>query len=109
MRPSCERMREAVELENGHYANAARRLGVCPDTFRQYVKFYRSRGHWFPSSTASGRNDFWEPTEEEIAAGCAAIQAKWTPEERRRRACRMVEVLSVTRVDYHDDSREMIW
>ncbi len=102
-------MRQAVELENGHYANAARRLGICPDTFRVYVKFYRSLGHWFPPSTASGKNDFWEPTEAEIAAKCAEIQAGWSPDEKRRRARQMTDPLEVTKVHYHDGSTDMIW
>lgn len=76
MRPSHERMVQAIEQTRHHYANAAAALGLTTSQFRKWMAYYKERGLKFPKSTARGgvRNDVYEPTPEEIAATCRAIR-----------------------------------
>jgi hypothetical protein len=67
VRPSYERMVKAIEEAGFSYSNAGRAMGICPDTMRCYMAYYRSHGYCFPKSQAiGGSRPPYDPTPEEL-------------------------------------------
>lgn len=106
---TAERIREALEATDYHYAEAARLLGHLPDTLRARMASLRAAGHSFKPSKAIGKqNEAYKPTRKEIRAKCLEFQKSWTPRERSMRAVMKVECVEVTRVRVDDDLSD-IW
>lgn len=107
-----ERIRQAIEAENYHYANAARSLGATPDQMRAQMHKHRRHGHTFPAPRGCviQNERFYEPTPDEIRRACEEIRSKWPPGEHQKRArWAIFGTYEIPRVTIEDDSRDDIW
>lgn len=104
-------LRRALNDANGHRAIAAKALGVSKAWVQELCCRYRAKGHTFPGDR---RGDFrnrteYEPTQEEIAAACEAIQAGWSRRERMMRTMERPPPWMPPVVELEDDTRDEIW
>lgn len=108
---TAERIREAMLRANCNWQDAAALLCVPVATMRTRIKRLRAEGHEIPGPRGhiNRIEAQYEPTLEEIAAACEAIQAGWSRRERMMRMMDRPPPWMPPVVELEDDTREEIW
>lgn len=130
MKPSAERIRQALIASDGSRAEAAKMLGCSADIVRLRIRHYRDQGHQFPdcgeilaieggkalvqfhgghAEWLALRQLAWVPSGDVIAEACRQIQAGWSERERGLRCWTERRKWFAPVVSGVEDSSDMIW